>query len=208
MKVLLADDHKLFSEGFSLLIKKILKNSVVTQVGSWSAALDAARTARFDLAMMDLFMPANNVWDQELKKLSGCQNIGAICILTSSTNQKNIHQAFELGVKGYIHKSSSLSEIQRAIELILDNKIYLPPKFQEGFPRQSKIAGAKTLTVRQHKILTMMAEGEGNRRIAIALDIKESTVKRHVYNIFQQLQANNRTEAVHLARQYGLLQNE
>ncbi|MGB0845439.1 MAG: response regulator transcription factor [Thiolinea sp.] len=208
MKILLADDHELFSEGFSLLLGKIFQQSHITQVRNWPAAKALASNTRFDLAILDLFMPAQNSWTHELNELINCNNIHTVCILTSSAHQSNVQQAFALGVKGYIHKSSTLAEIHKALDLVMDDKVYLPSNLQSDHDKSSGKYGSELLTARQHKILTMLAEGKENRRIAIELNIKESTVKRHVYNIFQQLKAGNRTEAVHLGRQHGLLQDE
>lgn len=207
MKILLADDHELFSEGFSLLLHKLFKNCEIRHTDSWTAAQMSVQNDYFDLAMLDLFMPAQNSWHKELAEFMNLGNTGAVCILTSSLSQDSINQSFALGVKGYIHKSSNIAEIRKALELALNGKIYLPPQLIQSPEQKSLYSSHSKLTARQHKILTMIAEGKENRRIALELGIKESTVKRHVYNIFQQLSAGNRTEAVHLARQHGLLQN-
>ncbi len=207
MRILLADDHELFNEGFSLLLKKLFQNCVVEHANSWPAAKQLAQKSHFDLAMLDLFMPAHNSWQTELSQFMDIGNVGAVCVLTASLNQDNINQSFALGVKAYIHKSNNFAEIHKALKLALDGKTYLPPQLIHNPDNQVSGSYCSKLTTRQHKILLMIAEGKENRRIAFDLGIKESTVKRHVYNIFQQLNAGNRTEAVHIARQHGLLQN-
>lgn len=207
MKILLADDHELFNEGFSLLLNQIFQGCTIEHANSWPDAKNLIRDDYFDLAILDLFMPAPSSWQAELATIMGMANVGAACVLTSSLNQDNINQALALGVKGYIHKSSNFAEICKALKLSLDGKTYLPPQLIQNSGRDTHSRQHSKLTARQHRILIMVAQGKENRRIALDLGIKESTVKRHVYNIFQQLSAGNRTEAVHLARQYGLLQN-
>lgn len=207
MRILLADDHELFNEGFSLLLNQIFRDCAMEHANSWPGAKKLAQNGHFDLAILDLFMPAPNSWQTELAEFMGMDNVGAACVLTSSLNQDNINHALALGVKSYIHKSSNSAEILKALQLALDGKTYLPPQMVQNSDRGSSTNYHSKLTARQHRILMMISQGRENRRIASELGIKESTVKRHVYNIFQQLNASNRTEAVHLARQYGFLQN-
>ena len=207
MRILLADDHELFNEGFSLLLHQLFQGCAVEHANSWPAAKKSIQQSNFDLSVLDLFMPAQSSWQNELAEIIGIGKAGAICVLTSSLNQDNINQAFALGVKGYIHKSSNFAEIRTALQLALDGKTYLPPQLINGSKGDAPGSYRSNLTSRQHKILTMIAEGKENRRIASELGIKESTVKRHVYNIFKQLGVGNRTEAVHIARQHGLLQD-
>ena len=207
MKILLADDHELFNEGFSLLLEKLFQGCVVEHANSWPAAKKLVKNAHFDLAILDLFMPARNGWHTELAELVDIDNVGTVCVLTASLSQDNINQSFALGAKAYIHKSSNFAEIRKALKLALDGKAYLPPQLIPNSERSPSGSYCSKLTARQHKILLMISEGKENRRIAAELGIKESTVKRHVYNLFQQLSAGNRTEAVHLARQHSLLQN-
>ena len=205
MNILLADDHELFNEAFSLLLNQLFQDCAIKHTNNWPSAKRLAINHSFDLAILDLFMPAPNGWHDELAELMSVDNVEAVCILTSSLSQENINDSFALGVRGYIHKSSNLIEIRKALKLVLDGKIYLPThstQHMKGAPNYYS-----KLTARQHKILTMISGGRENKRIACELGIKESTVKRHVYNIFQQLGASNRTEAVHLARQHGLLQD-
>lgn len=206
MKILLADDHELFNEGFTLLLHQLFQGCTVEHANSWPVAKKFIQQAHFDLSVLDLFMPAQNSWQNELAEVIGIGNAGAVCVLTSSLNQDHMNQAFALGVKGYIHKSSNFADIRTALRLTLDGKTYLPPQLINGSKADTSLGSYRSkLTSRQHKILTLIAEGKENRRIAAELGIKESTVKRHVYNIFKQLGAGNRTEAVHIARQLGLL---
>lgn len=207
MKILLADDHEVFNEGFTLLLQQLFQGCRVEHANSWPAAKNSIRAGYFDLSVLDLFMPAQNSWQNELADIIEIGKAGTVCMLTSSLNQDNINQAFALGVKGYIHKSSNFAEIRTALQLALAGKTYLPPQLINSSKGNTPANYHSKLTFRQHKILTMIAEGKENRRIASELDIKESTVKRHVYNTFKQLGAGNRTEAVHIARQLGLLQD-
>ena len=175
-------------------------------MNSWSAAKSSVQQQRFDLTLLDLFMPVKNSWQHELAELIEFGTAGVVCILTASLNRGNINQSFVLGARGYIHKSSNFSEIRKALKLTLDGKTYLPPQLMQNQDKNTANNGGLKLTDRQSLILTMIAEGQDNRSIASELGISESTVKRHVHNTFQQLKVGNRTEAVHVARQHGLLQ--
>jgi len=204
MKILLADDHLLFMGGFSLILKNLIPDCVITQVDSWVAANAAVKEASFDLTILDLFMPSSGSnWSEALSRVIDGQESGVVCVISSSTNKNDMHTAFELGVRGYIHKSSNLNEIRRAMNLMMKGKTYFPWQMKQNI--HFRPSSNSKLTARQHEILSMMAEGQRNGEIAIKLNIMESTAKRHVYNICQQLEVKSRTEAVYQARQRGLL---
>lgn len=207
MKLLLADDHALFREGFSMIIKsKIIESKIVT-ASNWKEAFLKVEEQKIDTALLDLFMPGTKPWHEELSAfISFAPNV-PVCIVSSSNNQTHIKQAFKLGVKGYIRKTSGASEVKNALYKVLNGGIYRPSSDWQNYDPATETASLK-LTRRQKEILILITEGNSNRQIGELLNISEGTVKRHVYNLFQSLGAKSRIDAIQIAKSYGLVLNQ
>lgn len=201
MKLLLADDHALFREGFSMIINATVIEAEIFPADNWSEALSLVKEQPFDIALLDLFMPGTKPWQEELSTfLLAAPNV-PVCIVSSSNNQSHINQAFKLGVKAYIRKTSGASDVKKALTRVINGGCYLDWK---NFPQATKTASLR-LTRRQKEILILIADGSSNKQIGILLDITESTVKRHVYNLFKALGAKNRIDAIQIAMNQNLL---
>lgn len=203
-KILLADDHTMFRESLILLLGEAFPHVEWHQAGSWHELPAILAKHPMDLALVDLNMPGTQPWPNEIRRLVKQFPDMKLCVLSATTSPEVIQSAFQLGIKGYIPKLVALEELQQAISLVLQGKTYLPTQLWEKPP--SKTTYDKTLlTQRQQTILHLLAQGHSNKRISQVCTLAESTVKRHVYNIFQLLGANNRVETVKIARQRGLI---
>lgn len=206
MNILLADDHALFRDGFSMIISATFSESEIFSANNWEETLSLVKQQPFDIALLDLFMPGARPWHQELATFISIAPDLPVCIVSASNNQTHIEQVFKLGVKGYINKTSGVSEVQRALSKIVNGGHYMPRSKWQSLPTAAGTANLK-LTWRQKEILVLIAEGNSNKQIGLLLDITESTVKRHVYNLFNALNANSRIEAIQIAKRQGLLSN-
>lgn len=203
MKILLADDHTLFRDGFSMIISATTIDAEIYSADNWNEALSLIQKQSFDIALLDLFMPGNKPWQQELSTFMSHASNVPVCIVSASNNQSHINQAFKLGVKGYIRKTSGASEVKRALSSVLNGGHYRDWKISPT-PESIKTADLK-LTRRQKEILMLIADGNSNKQISLLLSISESTVKRHVYDLFKALGAKNRVDAVQIAKKQHLL---
>lgn len=207
MKLLLADDHALFQEGFSMIIKsKIIESKVIT-ASNWREAFLQVEAQDIDVALLDLFMPGTKPWQEELSAFLSFAPDVPVCIVSSSNNQSHIKQAFKLGVKGYIRKTSGAAEVKNALYKVLNGGIHMPSSDWQNFHPSIDTASLK-LTRRQTEILILITEGNSNKQIGLLLDIAEGTVKRHVYNLFQALGAKSRIDAIQIAKSHGLVLNQ
>lgn len=207
MKLLLADDHALFRDGFSMIISSTVSGSEIIPANNWSEARILVKKQYFDIALLDLFMPGTMPWQEELSAFISSVPHVPVCIVSSSNNQSHIKQAFKLGVKGYIRKTSDASEVKDALSRVINGERYVPSSEWKSLPQATGTASLQ-LTQRQKEILMLVAEGDSNKQIGITLEITESTVKRHVYNLFKALDAKNRTEAVQIAKSRSLLADQ
>lgn len=200
--ILVADDHAILRQGLVLLLQELFPHARILQSSGWSDVHHYASVYRFKLMLLDVFMPSQTDWAQELQTLLKQQPDSLVCMISSSTEKAHIETALKLGAKGYICKTAELNEMKQALLSIYQGKLYLPPQLFDVSPLRKK-AG---LTARQQEILKHMAQGETNQEIAQVLFLTENTVKRHISTIYQILEVNNRTTAIATARQRGLLE--
>ena len=209
MRILLADDHDLFREGFALVIQTLFPQiKVIEQVPSWQALQTAAQQHTWDLIILDVCMPTEQRWDVELEQLcaihGNTKKILNICVVTSSTSARDMQLSFQLGVRGYFSKISDLQEVKTALHKVLAGQVYMPSSV---WGISEKTNGQILVTERQKQVLNLLALGKSNKQIAQQLGVSESTIKRHVYNMYKIMSVNNRVEAIDYARQRGLILN-
>ncbi|MEY3219629.1 MAG: hypothetical protein RIT27_986 [Pseudomonadota bacterium] len=200
MHILLADDHALFRQGLVMLIEATFSNCSITECTNWEEVYQLFSSNHFDLVLLDIFMPRQHHWEEELETLIHLNSNIPICMISASSETEHIQTAFQLGVKGYLCKTAEPQEITRALLEISRGNEYFPLQLQSHLNQT-----IYDLTLRQQEILKLMANGQCNKSIARQLNISESTVKRHLYNTYQILNAHNRVEAIEIARQKGLL---
>lgn len=201
MQLLIADDHALFREGLSMIIEGLFPNGCIHQNSSWEEAHQTIQLYQFDLVLLDIFMPRQQSWEEELSSLVQQYPTLPICIISASSEKEHIQTVFNMGVKGYICKIAEVTEITTALLKISQGGNYFPPHISDDKNQHYP------LTLRQQEILNLMAIGKCNKLIARQLYLTENTVKRHIYNICQILNTHNRVEAIEIARKQGLLPN-
>ena len=204
MRVLLADDHAMFRAGFIMLMEKSFPQLQWLQVSSWHEVHIAMSQHSVDLALLDLHMPSTSPWSDEIQCLLEKYPKLPVCVLSATTDPEVIRTAFQCGIRGYIPKLLDVVEFQSAFTAIIQGSTYIPQQLWETQPITNTYASV--LTHRQQEVIQHIARGNSNKQIGKKLNLTESTVKRHLYNIFQVLGAKNRMEAVKYARQQGLLQ--
>jgi DNA-binding NarL/FixJ family response regulator len=208
LNILLADDHTLFRDSLKIVLKMTFPDSKVTAVGNWHEARGSAQAEYFDLLLLDLIMPGadDGQWEPELAGLMAAP-YGAACIISASDNRAHIRTAFKLGVSGYICKTFPLEQTQHALRMVSSGVNYLPEQLFWDPPKTERLPGdtGKKITWRQREVLELLAAGNCNKNIARKLKLSESTIKRHAYNLYRTLGAKNRTDAIRIGRQQGLL---
>ena len=206
MNILLADDHTLFRESLEMVLKALFQDSSITNTTSWSETVDLTDNYHYDLLLLDLFMSNTDSdhWESSLRSVVESQH-GAICIISASTNRAHIQTAFEIGAKGYICKTSSLKEMKQALLQLTEGKTYLPEQVWLKEPHTDGGNKIKQLTWRQRETLELLTAGDSNKMIARKLGLAESTVKRHVSNLYNVLGVKNRASAIKISQQQNLL---
>jgi DNA-binding NarL/FixJ family response regulator len=196
MKILIADDHELYRDALSILVQRLDESTDIHLSSSYTELLQVAETAdNWDLMLIDLNMPGLSYYDG-IAQLSSQHSQTPIIVVTSSSNPQDTQRALEAGALGYMSKSMKSDDMLSAIKLMLSSGISIHPSHSTT-PNTS----LADLTPRQQEVLTLLCNGESNKRIALNLELSENTVKLHVRAILQSLNVENRTQAVITAKQ-------
>ena len=213
IKVLIADDHKLFRQGLISLMKT--REDLVEVIGEAETGEDAVRLAEQlhpDVVLMDIYMPHGdglNATKEIRERFPGI----AVVILTASENDEHLYEAVKLGVSGYLLKSLDAKELFELLAGIIEGEAAMTrsmaTRLLKGVAKRSMdvTRGEEALTERELTVLRLVASGASNSKIAEKLSISVNTVKSHLKNILSKLQLENRTQAAAYAVKSGLVSN-
>lgn len=201
IRVLVADDHPLLREGICAVIDAQMDIELVAQATNGREAVELYRMLRPDVTLMDLQMP---VMDgiQAIQAIRAEFPEARIAILTTYRGDVRAMHAIQAGAFGYLLKSSLRKELLDAIRSIARGKRHIPLDIAGELLGQ---LGQESLTPREVQVLQCVAMGKPNKQIAQELSISEDTIKGHLRSIMDKLGANNRTHAVTLAIQRGII---
>lgn len=199
IKVMLADDHVMMREGIKQLLEFDGSIQIVDEASDGEECLEKLQISKPQVLLLDINMPKMD----GMGVLSAVKKMGLdvkILILTVHNEIEYLLKAVDVGVDGYILKDSESAELKRAIQLVLNGEVYIPPKLIPAFNNRliardvdkDKIA---LLTSRELEVLAQVANGMFNKEIAIQLNISERTVKNHIANIFKKIDVSDRTQA-------------
>jgi len=222
MKILVADDHELFLQGLELFLKNKYPKADIIPAHNYTEIFNIMeQQTEFDLILTDLAMPGD-VWNNAIKKMHEKLPETPIIILSAVFDKEIVQKTIELGVSGYLSKTSSHDEIIEALDLVLSGGAWLPQEFLQTQQLDSKSEADKLLkemmtenlssskkaphlTPRQKDVLEGVSAGKSNKIIAYELGMTEGTVKLHMTAILKILGVYNRTAAVMEATKLGLI---
>jgi DNA-binding NarL/FixJ family response regulator len=220
IRILLADDHPIVLEGLRAVLETQPDFEVVAESVSGDKVLQQVAHLQPDLLLLDLEMPVMDGVEiiKRIHQLQ-LQRNPRIIVFTAFDNDERIIHAIQAGADGYLLKGAPRDDIFNAIRVTQQGGSLLQPFVaskllrhvvqQGGIPTVAKQAtdmpAIEELTERELEVLRLLAQGMPNKEIAARLIISERTVKFHVSSIMGKLGATNRTEAVSLAAQRGLI---
>ncbi|MCX7520737.1 response regulator transcription factor [Microbacterium sp. STN6] len=212
IRVLVVDDHPVVRSGIAGLLASADDITVVGEAGDGEEAVRRAKELTPDLVLMDLRMP----------RLDGAEATAAITaslphtrvlILTTYETDDHILGAIEAGASGYLLKAAPAEEILAGVRSVVGGQTVLAPAIAAKLVQrvrstsESTAAGAERprLSARELDVLRLVADGLSNPEIGRRLFIGEATVKTHLLHVFEKLGVGDRTRAVTLALELGLL---
>jgi DNA-binding NarL/FixJ family response regulator len=196
-QILVVDDHPLFQEGLAHMVRRMRPDWHLVFADRAAQALTILAAGLVDLAIIDVVLPDNDGFN--LARMIAESFPALPQILISGRNDAAVRvRARSSGARGFIAKTMPPDAIAGAIDTVLGGGT----AFEDARPHR---AGLPTLTPRQAEILDLLAEGHGNKEIRHRLGIAERTVRAHLTELFQLLDAHSRTQALIRARELGLI---
>ena len=211
LRVLIADDHKLFRQGLIGLMET--REDLVEVIGEASSGLEAVQLAEQlqpDVILMDIYMPEGDGL-QAAKVIRTRFPQIAIVMLTSSENDEHLYQAVQLGASGYLLKNLDATELFDLLSGVTQGEAAMTremaSRLLKNVARRAADAsrGEDALTERELTVLRLVAVGDSNQEIVDKLSLSVNTVKTHIRNILEKLQLENRTQAANYAMHRGLV---
>jgi DNA-binding NarL/FixJ family response regulator len=210
IRIVLAEDHELVREGLRTMLEMQDDMTVVADVGDGVEALAAIARHRPDIAVVDIQMPRLDGLDV-LDKLAASRDAGPpVLVLTTYEEDEYVFRALRAGAAGFLLKDVPRQQLLHAVRVVAEGAELLSPtitrRLVERFMRSPSSLGAlQQLTEREVDVLRLVGQGLSNREIAAGLVLGEATVKTHLGNIFAKCGLRDRSQAVVLAYESGLV---
>ncbi|MGO9908845.1 MAG: response regulator [Solirubrobacteraceae bacterium] len=221
IRILVVDDHAVVREGLRAFLALQEGFEIVGEAADGDEALERAAELDPDVILMDLVMPGRD-GVSAMRELhmrgggpGGTGSRPRVIVLTSFLDDDRLLPAIEAGAAGYLLKNSAPAELARAVRAAHAGEAIIDPtaaaRLVDALSSKDRTSrGAAEpldqLTGREREVLTLIAGGRSNKRIALELGISEKTVKAHVGHVLSKLGVTDRTQAAVLAVQAGLVQ--
>jgi two-component system, NarL family, nitrate/nitrite response regulator NarL len=204
IRVLLADDHRMVIDMFQIFLTDSGNMDVCTAETLDDAAQVLQTGKIFDVVLLDLNMPGMN-GVAGLKRAIRLAGGKPVAILTGHTTPRMLQEIMAAGAAGVVLKTTPLRSLANAIRFMHSGERYLPMELVQLQGAAATAPRPGNLSDKETDVLTQLAEGKSNKEIAHELQMAEATVKMHVTGICRKIGANNRTRAVIIAKEMGLV---
>jgi DNA-binding NarL/FixJ family response regulator len=201
LRILVADDHPVVRAGLAAVITQEADLQLVGQAENGERAVALYREHRPDVVLMDLRMPVMGGVDA-IRTITGEFPAARILALTTYEGDADIRRALDAGSRGYLLKDMLLTDVITAIRAVWRGERVIPLAVAT---RLAEFPERSDLTERELEVLQLVARGLSNKEIARAIGRTSETVKIHLKNIFAKLGVSDRTQAVTLALDRGLI---
>ena len=211
IRIVLADDHPVVRAGIAGLLATQPDFEVVGDAANGREALALVEALQPDVLLVDLRMPVQDgvATIRALRaERPGAPKPPHVLVLTTYDTDSDILHAVEAGATGYLLKDSPPEELFRAVRATAQGHSVLSPAVATRLVGHARKPETGTLSARELEVLTLVARGTINKIIARDLRISEATVKTHLLHIFAKLSVDDRTAAVTVALERGVLRLE
>jgi two-component system, NarL family, response regulator NreC len=212
IRVFIADDHAVFRNGLRVLLEKEPDLEVVGENGNGFDTIRAVAETDVDVLMLDIAMPGLPGAKVAEAVLKDKPNL-AIVVLTMHEDEYYLQEFFRLGVRAYVLKKSTGTDVVQAIRAARKGEQYVDPaltglvisSYVGRQTKKPKVGRLDLMTPREMEVMTLLAYGHTNAEIAEKLCISERTVESHRTNIMTKLELKSRAELVRFAIDNGML---
>lgn len=198
IKLILADDHKLFREGVRSILENVDEIEIVDEVDDGRALINSLRINKADLIILDISMPG-------LSGIEACRLIHKeypcikVLILSMHSEESFVRSAIEAGASGYLPKEIDHNELVEAIQTVYNGGNYFSKDISSKLISSYLTKDKQHLTPREKEIIVLVCDGLSNKEIADKLSISVRTVDCHKNNILQKLGLKSSVDLVKYA---------
>jgi len=203
IRLLIADDHRMFRQGLRRLLSDHPDLLVVAEAANCAETINAVRTQAVDIAIVDLSMPGRS-GPELIAHAKSVRPAMQILVMTMHDEEAHVTQALRAGADGYTTKEISADELDSAIRRLYAGGRYVYPPVAErlalgialndgGDGVHSKLSG------REYRVFELLVAGKRGCEIAEELSLSEKTVSTHKVNVLKKLKLANRTELIRYA---------
>jgi two-component system nitrate/nitrite response regulator NarL len=204
IRLIIIDDHAMFREGVSRILKEERDFSVVGQFASLTEALNCQQLADVDVALLDVDLGPERALDFVVPaRERGFR--GRILVVTAGVGEQEAVQLIQAGVAGILHKQNSTEVLRETVRQVMAGEVYLETAYLSSLFKsldRTRTPQQVKLTERERAVLRYILRGLSNRDITEELGISETAVKASVRHVFEKLHVRTRAQAVRVALQH------
>lgn len=211
-RILIVENHALLRAGLRALLAHQAQFEVVGEAADGHEALQAARLLEPDLVLMDISMPGMN-GIEAIIDIKRRRPATRVVVVTMHKEAEYVNASLQAGADGYVLKDSGSDELEQAIRMVLQGKIYLNQEvsgrviqgYLSAHDRPGQGPMLRQLTHRERQVLKLIAEGHRNKYIAEYFSLSIKTIEKHRSNLMQKLNLHNSSMLTSYAIAHGLL---
>ena len=210
IRIILADDHKIFRQGLRSLLEKETELELLGEAENGRTAVELTTELQPDVVVMDVSMPDLNGIEatrQIVSRVPGTKVIG----LSIHSDRSFVEGMLKAGAKGYLLKDCDSEELIRAIRAVAAGQTYLSPAVAgsvvQDYVDQTRAkadSNPQRLTSREREVLQLLAEGLTSKEIAAKLSLSVKTVENHRHQIMERLGIRSVAELTKFAIRQGI----
>lgn len=213
IRVILADDHRLFREGLRSILETQPGFEVVAEAVDGQAALNCVATTPADVLLLDISMPGLN-GIETLRRLAAQGSSVRVIVLSMHSDRYFITEAFKSGARGYLLKDSAIQELVTGIRAVMNGDVYLSSTIAgvlvSDYAALAATArnSASDLTSREREVLQLIAEGHNTKDVASRLCLSAKTVETHRKHLMDKLDLHSIAELTRYAIRAKIIPGE
>ena len=209
IRILIADDHKIFREGLRTLLQSRGDIQVIGEADNGRTVVSLATQLQPDIVIMDVAMPDLN-GIEATRQITGVRADAKVLALSMHSDSRFVTRMLQAGAQGYLLKDCAFEELALAIDTIASEGVYLSPGVTGVVVRDymhhlsASEGSASALSPREREVLQLVAEGLTTKDIASKLHISVKTVETHRKQIMDKLEIRSVAELTKYAVREGL----
>jgi len=208
--LVIADDHKIVREGLCSLLNTD-NMQVIGEASGGHAAISLTQELSPDVVIMDIAMPDMN-GIEAIKQINAANPKVKVLVLSMHSDRRYIYEAFKAGASGYLLKECAFDELIRAIQIVMQNQIFVGARINKNFfednlalPHDGLPEKVSNLSNREQEVLGLLVEGMSAKSIASHLAVSTKTVETHRTRIMDKLNIHNMADLTKYAIREGVI---